>query len=66
MLDMHPSCCIVFEDSLTGIKAAKAAGMRVIGVASSLPPEKLDHTWKVIREFTEIDVEKLKEELKEI
>jgi len=66
MLDMHPSSCIVFEDSLTGIKAAKAAGMRVIGVASSLPPEKLDHTWKVIREFTEIDVEKLKEELKEI
>ncbi|MDI3564133.1 HAD family hydrolase [Bradyrhizobium sp. Arg816] len=30
-LGAHPSRCVVVEDSLSGIRAAKAAGMRVLG-----------------------------------
>jgi beta-phosphoglucomutase-like phosphatase (HAD superfamily) len=36
-----PSQCIVFEDSLAGIKAAQAAGMPCIALATTLPKEKL-------------------------
>ncbi len=40
LLDTAPSDCIVFEDSLAGIAAARAAGARVVGITtthSSLP-----------------------------
>jgi HAD superfamily hydrolase (TIGR01509 family) len=36
-----PSECLVLEDSVAGIRSAKAAGMRVIGVATTYPIEKL-------------------------
>ena len=36
-LGFHPSECIGIEDSVSGIKAAKAAGLFIIGVATSLP-----------------------------
>jgi beta-phosphoglucomutase len=60
LLGLQPQYCIVFEDSNTGIKAAQSAGMRVIGVATSLSVEELNHTWKVIHDFTEISLNDLK------
>jgi beta-phosphoglucomutase-like phosphatase (HAD superfamily) len=30
-LGLHPRHCLVIEDSLTGVRAARAAGMRVLG-----------------------------------
>jgi beta-phosphoglucomutase family hydrolase len=35
LLEIAPSNCIVFEDSHTGIAAARSAGMRVVGVATT-------------------------------
>lgn len=42
-LGLLPSDCIGIEDSVSGIKAAKAAGLFVIGVATSLPAHYLTH-----------------------
>lgn len=36
-LQLHPSQCLVLEDSFPGIEAAKRAGMPVVGVAHTYP-----------------------------
>ncbi|KAI8465017.1 MAG: HAD-like domain-containing protein [Monoraphidium minutum] len=40
-LRLEPRHCVVLEDAPAGIKAAKAAGMRVIGVATTLSIEEM-------------------------
>lgn len=52
--------CIVFEDSMAGIQAGISAGMKVIGVATTLPSEKLKGTARVIKDFREVTVRLLK------
>ena len=37
-MGVHPSACIVVEDSKYGIQAARAAGMRALGYAGGLTP----------------------------
>lgn len=41
-MGVHPSRCIVVEDSASGIYAAKAAGMRVLGFTGSDPEVELE------------------------
>lgn len=41
-IDSEPQNCIVIEDALNGIQAAKAAGMKCLAVASSFPREMLE------------------------
>ena len=41
-LGAEPSCTLAFEDSIYGIRAAKAAGMSCIGVAGTSPRSELD------------------------
>jgi beta-phosphoglucomutase len=40
-LDANKDCCIVFEDSVSGVQAAVRAGIRVVGVTTSHSPEEL-------------------------
>jgi len=53
-LEADPSGCVVIEDSAAGVAAAKAAGMRVIGITNSLPAERLRDADAVVRTYAEI------------
>ena len=50
--------CIVFEDALAGIEAGKAAGSKVIALATS-HERKAINADLVINDFSEIDVQML-------
>ena len=52
--------CIVFEDSLQGVKAGRNAGAFVIGIAGTMPREALEpFSDLVIDSLTELDPEML-------
>jgi beta-phosphoglucomutase-like phosphatase (HAD superfamily) len=40
-LGVMPAECVVVEDAVNGVQAAKAAGMRCVAVATSFPPARL-------------------------
>ncbi|MDR0413045.1 MAG: HAD family phosphatase [Dysgonamonadaceae bacterium] len=40
-LNAAPEDCFVFEDSFNGIRAGNAAGMKVIGLATTNPPDSI-------------------------
>jgi sugar-phosphatase len=42
LVRFEPQDCLVFEDAASGIKAAKGAGMRVIGVPGTYRPSELN------------------------
>lgn len=59
-LGVTPKDCIVFEDSFAGIEAGIAAGMKVIGLATTNPEESLkDKCCMVIPDFKNFSVEDL-------
>lgn len=53
-LGADPSHCLVFEDSFSGITAARNAGMKVVGVLSSHTKEELPPCDFYIRDYTTI------------
>ena len=58
-LQVEPDLCVVFEDSFSGVTAAKNAGMKVVGVLSSHSKEELPVCDLYIEDFREVDVEKV-------
>src|SRR5436190_2994940 len=50
-LNMPPSRCIVFEDSLSGVMSAEASGAKVVGVTTTHTKEELSHTQLSIDNF---------------
>ena len=39
--NVEPSECIVFEDSFNGLKSGRAAGMKVVGLATTNPADSI-------------------------
>ena len=54
-LNVSPSECVVFEDSFHGIRAGKDAGMRVVGVSTTIPENELQGKADfIISDFSDI------------
>ena len=56
-LGINPADCVVIEDAVEGIKAAKAAGMRCIAITNSFPAEKLRDADLVVDSAEHINLE---------
>src|SRR5690348_16452240 len=50
-LDISPKNCLVFEDAVVGIRSAKAAGMKVIAVATTQTKEELSIADMIVDDF---------------
>ena len=55
LLGVSRNECCVIEDSAAGVEAGLAAGMTVVAITNSLPPEKLARASKVVRSVKEIE-----------
>lgn len=58
-LGLRPEECLVVEDAVSGIKAGKAAGCRVLAVLTSFPAEKLREADWVCTSLAEVPAEAL-------
>ncbi len=59
--ELRPRRCIVVEDSPAGIDAAKAAGMKVLAVATSYSPNHLAKADRVVASLADITFAQLQE-----
>ncbi len=62
-LGLPPGDCVVFEDAPAGVEAARAGGIRVIGVLSNRTLEQLPGAVRYIHSFAEISPATLREVL---
>jgi HAD superfamily hydrolase (TIGR01509 family) len=51
LLDVPPERCVVVEDAVAGVRAAKQAGMRCIAVTTTNPAEALEAADIVVRQL---------------
>jgi len=56
-LEVAPDRCVVFEDSFSGVMAAKNAGMKVVGVLSSHGKEDLPTCDLYIEDYSKLSFE---------
>jgi HAD superfamily hydrolase (TIGR01509 family) len=65
-LGLAPAQCVVVEDAVNGVQAAKAAGMRCVAVAQTFPPEELAAADLVRLTIAEVTVGNLEDALNPI
>jgi sugar-phosphatase len=58
LLGRRPDECIVLEDAPAGIEAGRAAGMRVIGVATTYPRSRLVGCSAIVTDLSEISIQR--------
>ena len=59
-LGVHPSACVAVEDSLWGLRAARAAGMRAIAVTTTSPASALAGAERILAGVHELTIEILR------
>ncbi len=55
-LGIAPAHCVVIEDAIEGIKAAKAAGMVCIAVTNTFPADRLTEADRIVDSLTEVSL----------
>jgi len=63
-LGAKPKNCLVIEDAVAGIKAAKGAGMYCVAITSSHPREKLKEADLIVDTLEEVTIKNLEKLLK--
>jgi beta-phosphoglucomutase len=60
-LNIDRNSCIVFEDSISGVRAAVAAEIKCIGILTSAKKETLEQygTWRTVKNFEEVDLDEI-------
>ncbi len=53
-LNVQPEHCLVFEDAVVGIEAAKSAGMKVVAVATTEDKKELSNADLIIDDYREL------------
>ncbi len=56
-LKVMPKDCVVIEDAINGVKAAKNAGMFCIGVATTFSKQKLKNADLIVDSLKELEIE---------
>ncbi|MDB6138715.1 MAG: glycoprotease, partial [Verrucomicrobiaceae bacterium] len=54
-LGRQPERCVVFEDAFVGIEAGKSGGMKVVGIATTHPIEKLTQADIALHDLTGVN-----------
>lgn len=54
LLGVPPGECVVIEDSVAGVAAGRAAGMKVIGITNSVPAEHLREAHATVADYAAI------------
>jgi sugar-phosphatase len=63
LLGFSPADCVVIEDAPPGLEAAKAGGMRAIGIATTYPVERLVGADFAVARLSDLKVESLGDEI---
>ena len=56
-LKVNPGKCLVFEDSKSGIKSAKSAGMKVVAIKTNKMPESIKEADYLVNNFKDIELD---------
>jgi beta-phosphoglucomutase len=56
-LGVRPDACVAVEDSAPGLAAAHAAGMRTVGITTTLPRDRLARADRIIDDLAELSPE---------
>ncbi len=59
-INIAPDQCVVFEDSIAGVKAGKRGGMKVVGLSTTHSAEELNESDMVISDFSDMTIDKLR------
>ncbi|MET0553070.1 MAG: HAD family phosphatase, partial [Vicinamibacteria bacterium] len=51
---LEPGECVAFEDTVAGITSARAAGLKVVGVATTYAAEKLGAAHRVVPAIADV------------
>lgn len=59
-MSVEPALCVVFEDAVLGVEAAKNAGMKCVGIDRYGRPDRLNKADLIVGDLGEVNLEKIK------